>query len=99
MPRLEMSLGLRIRLRANKVQNNKIIDKILLSLSSPAYITYITFTDTIQDVLKILVACITSPRQELSICPCKVKGHLSANFTKKKCKNVNVAIFNGVIPI
>ena len=82
MTRLEMSLRLRIRSRVNKVQNNKIIDKTFLSLSSPAYITYITFTDTIQDVLKILVACITSPRQELSISPCKVIGHLSATFTK-----------------
>ena len=64
------------------MQNNKIIDKALLSMSSSAYITFIAFPDTIKDVLKILVACITSPRQELIICPCKIIGHLSANFTK-----------------
>ena len=61
MPSLKMSMGLRIRSKVNLVQNNKIIDKSLLSMSSPAYITSIKFTDTIQDVLtcKILVACIT----------------------------------------
>ena len=59
MPSLEMSLGLRIRSKVNWVQNNKIIDKSLLSMSSSAYITSIKFTDTIQDVLKILFACIT----------------------------------------
>ena len=59
MPSLEMSLGLRIRSKVNWVQNSKIIDKTFLSISSPAYITSIRFTDTIQDVLKIPVACIT----------------------------------------
>ena len=59
MPSLEMSMGLRIRSKVNWVQNNKIIDKSLLSMSYLAYITSIKFTDTIQDVLKILVACIT----------------------------------------
>ena len=38
-----------------QLQNNKIIDKRLLSMSSPAYIISIKFADTIQDVL---VACI-----------------------------------------
>ena len=59
MPSPEMSLGLRIRSKVNWVQNNKIIDKTLLSMSSPAYITPIKLTDTIQDVLKIRIACIT----------------------------------------
>ena len=59
MPSLEMSLGLRIRSKINWAQNNKIIDKLLLSMSSPAYIASIRLTDTIQGVLKILVACIT----------------------------------------
>ena len=54
MPSLEMSLGLIIRSKVNWVQNNKIKDKSLLSMSSPAYITFIKFTDTIQDVLKKL---------------------------------------------
>ena len=72
---LEMSLGLRIRSKANWVQNNKIIDMSLLSMSSPTYITHIKFTDTIQDVLKIAVAYITRPRQQMSVCPCNVKGH------------------------
>ena len=71
-PSLEMSPGLRIRSKVNWVQNNKIIDKTLLSMSSPVYITFIKFTDTIQNVLKICVACITLSRQELSICQCKV---------------------------
>ena len=59
MPSLEMSLGLRMRSKVNWVQNNKIIDKSLLSMSSPVYITSIRFTETIKDVLNILVACIT----------------------------------------
>ena len=59
MPSLEMSLGLRIRSKVNLLQNNKIIDKLLLSMSSPVYIASIKLTDTIQDVLKILVACFT----------------------------------------
>ena len=59
MPSLEMSMGLRIRSKVNWVQNKKIIDKSLLSMSSPAYMASIKFTDTIQDVLKIPVACIT----------------------------------------
>ena len=82
MSSLEMPLGLRIRSKVNWVQNNKIIDKSLLSMSSPAYITSIKFTDTIQDVLKILIACITRSTQQLSVCLCNVKGHLNANFTK-----------------
>ena len=82
MPCLEMSLGLRIRSKVNWVQNNKITDKSRLYMSYPAYITSIKFTDTIQDVLKILVACITRPRKQLSVCPCIVKCHLSANFAK-----------------
>ena len=82
MSSLEMPLGLRIRSKVNWVQNNKIIDKSLPSMSSPAYITSIKFTDTIQDVLKILVACITWPTQQLSVCLCNVNGHLNANFTK-----------------
>ena len=59
MPSLEMSLGLRIMSNVNWVQNNKILDKSLLFMSFPAYITSIKFTDTIPDVLKILVSCIT----------------------------------------
>ena len=59
MPSLEMSLGLRNRSKVNWVKNNNIIDKSLLSVSSPAYITVIKHTGTLQDVLKILVACIT----------------------------------------
>ena len=59
MPSLEMSLGLRSRSKVNWVQNNEIIDKSLLFMSSPAYITSNKFTDTIQDTLKILVAYIT----------------------------------------
>ena len=43
-----------------------------------------TETETIHDVVKIHVLFNTQPRQELSICPCKVKGHLSANFAKSK---------------
>ena len=58
MHSLEMSLGLRIRSNVNWVQNNKIIDKTLLSMSSPDYLTSIKFTDTIHDVLRILVTCI-----------------------------------------
>ena len=34
------------------MQNNKIIVKSLLSMSSPAFIASINFTDTVQDVLK-----------------------------------------------
>ena len=59
MPSREMSLGLRIRSQVKWVQNNKVINKSLLSMSSPAYISFIKFTDTIKDVLEILVACIT----------------------------------------
>ena len=51
MPSLKMSLGLRIRSKVNWVQNNNIIDKRLLSMASPAYITFIKFADTIQDIL------------------------------------------------
>ena len=84
MPSLEMSLGLRVRPKDNLVQNTKIIDESLLSMSSPAYKTSIKFTDTIKDVLKILVACITLPRQQLSVCRCNVQGHLSAHLAKLK---------------
>ena len=59
MPTSENVMGTKIRSKVNWVQNNMIIDKILLSMSSPAYIAYIKFTDIVQDVLKILVACIT----------------------------------------
>ena len=38
----------------------QVIDKILLSKSYPAYIASIKFIHTIQDVLKILDACIMS---------------------------------------
>ena len=51
MPSLEMSMGLRIRSKINWVQKNKIIDKSLLSMSSPADIASIKIADTIQDVL------------------------------------------------
>ena len=44
----------------------------------------IEFTETIHDVPKIDVAFNTQPRQELSICTCKAKGHFSANFAKSK---------------
>ena len=64
------------------MKNNKIIGKSLLSMSSPAYITPIKFTDTIQDVLKVLAAWITLPRQQLSVCPYNVNGNLRANFAK-----------------
>ena len=42
------------------------------------------FTETIHDVDEIHVLFNTQPRQELSICLCKVKGHLSAKFAKSK---------------
>ena len=48
------------------------------------YMIFIKFTETIQNVLKIHVAFNTQPRLELSICTCKAKGHLSANFTQSK---------------
>ena len=53
--------------------------KILAKISE-----FTVFTDFIQDVLKTLVACITSPKQALSVCLCKVKGdlHVGANFAK-----------------
>ena len=44
----------------------------------------IKFTETIHDIFKINVAFNTQPRSELSICPCKVQGHLSANFANSK---------------
>ena len=103
MPSLEMSLGLRLRSKINDVQKkNKIINKALLSMSIPAYIKSIKFTDTIQGLLKILeilVAYITLPRLELNVCQCKAKCHLSAKFAKQKCVNINTAISVGVIPI
>ena len=55
-----------------------------------AFNTYVIFDHynshhfTIQDVLKIHVAFDSQPKQELNVCPCKVKGHLSANFAKLK---------------
>ena len=51
-------MGLIIRSKVNWMQNKKIIDKSLL-FTSLEYITSIKVTDTIQDVLKIRVACIT----------------------------------------
>ena len=53
MPSLKMSLGLRIRSKVNWVQNNKILDKTLLTRSSPAYKAYIKFTEIIQNVMEI----------------------------------------------
>ena len=58
---------------------------------SSAYITAIYLIDTIQDVHVRMIpkACITFPRQELSVylknsnCPCKVKVHISANSQNK----------------
>ena len=41
MPRLKMFIGLRIRSKVKWVQNNKIIDKALLSMPSHACITSI----------------------------------------------------------
>ena len=51
-------------------------------MSSSDHMIPIKFTETIQDVLKIHVAFNTQPTQELSLCSCKIKGHLSANFAK-----------------
>ena len=53
-------------------------------MSSSDHVMPIKFTETIQDVLIIHVALNTQPRQEPSICPCKIKGYLSAKFTKSK---------------
>ena len=86
MQSLKMSLNLGIRSKVNWVQNNTITDKH----SSCHYIP-IKFTETIQYVLKVLVAFITQPRKELSMCPCKVKTHLSANFAKSK--NVMLTLY------
>ena len=55
MPYLKMSLGLKIRSKVNWVQNNKTLDKTLLSMSSPAYKASIKFTENIQYVMEILV--------------------------------------------
>ena len=80
MPSLKMSLGLIIRSKYNWVQNNtKYINN-----SSSDHMIPIKFTETIQDLLQIHDAFNTQPRQELSICPCKIKCHLSANFAKSK---------------
>ena len=65
------------------MQNYEILDKTLLSISSPAYKASIKFTEIIQNVLEILVVFNTSPRQELRVSLCKVKRHLSANFKLK----------------
>ena len=57
---------------------------IQLSMSSSDHMIPIKFIETIQDVLMMRFAFNTQPRQELSICLCKIKGHLSANFAKSK---------------
>ena len=62
-------------------------------MSSSDHMILIKVTETIQDVPKIHVAFNTQPRQELSICPCKVKGHFSA-FLKIKACNVNAAFLS-----
>ena len=74
MPSLEMSLGLRIRSKVNWLQNDKLLLCYLLTI---IFMMTIKFTETIHDVLKIHVAFNTQPRQILSICQCKVKGHIS----------------------
>ena len=51
-------------------------------MSSSDYTMPIKFTETMQDVIMLHVAFNTQPRQELGICPCKVKGHKSSNFAK-----------------
>ena len=56
-------------------------------MSSSDHMILITFTETIQNILKIHVAFndnLLVYRQELSICPCNVKGHLIANFARSK---------------
>ena len=55
MPSLKMSILLRIGQRSTGVQNYEILDKTLLSISSPAYKASIKFTEIIQNVLEILV--------------------------------------------
>ena len=65
------------------MQNNKILDKTLLSVSSPACKTSTKFIEIIQNVLEILVVFNTLIKQELSVCLYKVNGHLSANFINK----------------
>ena len=62
-------------------------------MSSFDHMVPIKVTETIQDVLKIHVAFNTQPRQELSICPSKVKCHFSA-FLKIKACNVNAAFLS-----
>ena len=54
-----------------------------MSMSSD-HIMPIKFTETIQDVHMIHFALNTQHRYELSMCTCKVKGYLSANFAKSK---------------
>ena len=81
MSSLEMSLGHRIRSNVNWVQKHK-DRQTLLSILSLTIMISIKFT--IQDVLKIYVAFNSQPRQELNVCPCKVKGRFSANLAKFK---------------
>ena len=54
MPSLKMSLWLRIRSKVNWVQNNKTLDKTLLSMSLSANKASIKFTEIIQNVIVIL---------------------------------------------
>ena len=84
MSSLEMSLCLRIRSNVNWVQDNAINRQTLLSMSSYDHMIPIKFTETIHNIPKIHVSFKTYPIQELSICSCKVKGNLNANFAKSK---------------
>ena len=76
-------MGLRIRSKVNWVQKNR---QILLFMSSSDHMIPIKFTETIQNILKIHFVFNDNLvyRQELSICLCKVEGHLSANFARSK---------------
>ena len=76
-----------MRSNVNWVQNNTKNRLTLFSMSSSDHMIPIKFTETIQDVLKIHATFNTQLVQELCMCPCKVKGHLSANFTKSKYVN------------
>ena len=92
------NLLLSLHAKVNWVQNKKIINKLLLSMSSPAYITSIKFTDNIKELLNILAAYITLPRRQLNVCLCNVRS-FKCIFHKIKICYVNSAIFIGVIPI
>ena len=93
------NLLLSLHAKVNWVQNKKIINKLLLSMSSPAYITSIKFTDNyIKELLNILAAYITLPRHQLNVCLCNVRS-FKYIFHKIKVCYVNSAIFIGVIPI